>query len=166
MMKAGLLQLPLICFPPPGLLLPKYLEKQNLCVCAMQPSHGRDSDSQWLRWPAGSTWLGTAHRDGLEGRQGAATWHRLCPRTCGHCLGDLANPFPPCTSEEPCQWDRQLASGLTLQVTRQRWPDGRHLAQAPGEATTQWTLGPKVPPPLLGEFFPFRSGKLVFNGKC
>lgn len=141
MMKAGLLQLPLVCFPPLHLLLAKYLEKQKLCVCAMQPSHGGDSDSQWLRWPAGSTWLGTTHLDGLKGRQGVATWHRLCPRTRGHRLGDLANPFSSCTSEEPWQWDRQAASSLTLQVTRQRWPDGHHLPQAPGEATTRWRLG-------------------------
>ena len=86
MMKAGLLQLPLVCFPPTRLLLPKYSEKQNLCVCAMQPSHGGDSDSQWLRWPAGSTWLGTTHLDGLKGRQGQ-------PRDTGSALAHVATAW-------------------------------------------------------------------------
>lgn len=160
--EAGLLQLPLVCFHP-YICCWQNIWKSKSCVCVQcsPPTVGTliasGSGGQRVHL------AGLAHLDGLKSRQGA-------PRILGSALAHVAtawetwqSPFSPCTSEEPdSETDRQLQASLCRSPGRGDQMDitfPRLLVRPPH--IEDWFRADKFPSSLLGEFFPFRSGKLV-----
>lgn len=164
MMKAGLLQLPLVCFPPPRLLLPKYLEKQKLCVCVCNAALPRRGLWRPVAQVASGVHLAGHNPSGWAERQAGGSYvTQALP----------SHTWPPPGRFSKSFFTLHLGRALTVRQTGSFKP---HFAghqegvtrwtspcQAPGEAmhSEHWNPDVKVPSPLLGEFFPFRSGKLV-----
>lgn len=150
-MKAGFLQLPPSLATPMFAAAKVFGKAEGVCVCGMQPAYS-------------GPWRPAAQAAGLNGRQGAATRRELRPRTCGHCQGDLANPFHSAPRKSPgSETDRQLWASFCEWPGRVNQTDltlPRLLLRPPHSGN--WNPGDKVPSPLLGECFPDVSGKHFF----